>query len=136
MGSIAAHGCRKLTVAARRSASNTHGAAGLRRRCGGTMTGRQRIVSIILGAAGAIVSVLALAGFLLKMMRNGLDVPDSPSTKAYYDSIGASYADGFVAGFALCFSLTLVAVAVGTWAESRRKPSGSAPVRKPAAGVS
>jgi hypothetical protein len=100
------------------------------------MTGRQRIVSIVIGAVGAFVSILALAGFLLKIVRNGLDVPASPSTRAYYESIGATYSDGFVAGFALCFSLTLVAVAVGTWAETRQRSSGAAPPAKRAAEVS
>lgn len=92
------------------------------------MTSRQRIVSIFIGAVGSIVSVLALVGFLLKMMHNGLVLPEAPTTQAYYQSVGVAYADGFVAGFALCFFLTLLAVAVGTWFEGRRaraaRPAG------------
>jgi uncharacterized membrane protein len=84
------------------------------------MTSRQRIISILIGVAGSVVSVLALVGFLLKILRNGLVLPEAPTTQAYYASVGAAYADGFVAGFALCFSLTLLAVAVGTWFEARR----------------
>jgi hypothetical protein len=85
-----------------------------------TMTSRQRMVSILIGAAGAVASVIALAGFLLKIMRNGLELPEAPTTQAFYRSVGSAYGDGFVAGFALCFFLTLLAVAVGTWFEGRR----------------
>jgi hypothetical protein len=92
------------------------------------MTSRQRMVSILIGVAGAIASVIALAGFLLKMMRNGLERPDAPTLQAFYRSVGSAYADGFVAGFALCFFLTLLAVAVGTWFEGRR---ARAPKRTP-----
>src|SRR6188474_119648 len=84
------------------------------------MTSRQRILSIVIGVAGLIVSVFALVGFLLKMLRNDLVLPTVATTRAYYEFVGAAYADGFVAGFALCFFLTLLAVAVGTWFEARR----------------
>ena len=84
------------------------------------MTSRQRILSILIGVVGAIVSLFALVGFLLKIMHNGLVLPEAATTRAYYESVGAAYADGFVAGFALCFFLTLLAVAVGTWFEARR----------------
>ena len=94
------------------------------------MTQRQRIVSILIGLAGATASLLALVGFLLKMMRNGLVLPASPTAQAFYQTVGSAYADGFVAGFSLCFFLTLLAVAVGTWFESRRD-SGPAAVGRP-----
>lgn len=84
------------------------------------MTSRQRTLSILIGIIGAIGSVVALAGFLLKMSRNGLDLPDVATTQAFYASIGKAYSGGFVAGFSMCFFLTLVAVAVGTWFEARR----------------
>ena len=87
------------------------------------MTSRQRIISILIGVAGSVISVLALAGFLLKMLRNGLVLPEAHTTQAYYTSVGAAYADGYVAGFALCFFLTLLAVALGTWFEARRDRS-------------
>ena len=79
------------------------------------MTSRQRLVSILIGVAGAIASSLALAGFLLKIRRNGLEVPEAPTTQAFYQLVGTAYSWGFVAGFSLCFFLTLLAVAVGTW---------------------
>jgi hypothetical protein len=91
------------------------------------MTNRQRMMTVLIGVAGAVASVLALVGFLLKMMRNGLE-PVAPTTQAFYQSVGAAYGDGFVAGFALCFFLTLLAVAVGTWFEGRRERAKKAPV--------
>jgi len=84
------------------------------------MTTRQRGLSILIGVIGAAGSCLALAGFLLKIRRNGLELPDAPTAQAFYKSVGTAYSGGFVAGFSLCFFLTLLAVAVGTWFESRR----------------
>jgi hypothetical protein len=84
------------------------------------MTSRQRLLSILIGVVGAIGSFLALVGFLLKIRRNGLELPDAPTTQAYYQSVGTAYTGGFVAGFSLCFFLTLLAVAIGTWFENRR----------------
>ena len=85
------------------------------------MTSRQRLLSILIGVVGAIGSCRALARFLLKIQRNGLELPDAPTTQAFYRSVGTAYSGGFVAGFSLCFFLTLLAVAVGTWFENRRK---------------
>lgn len=101
----------------------------------GTMTNRQRMMTIFIGVAGAVASVLALVGFLLKMMRNGLEPPLAPTTQAFYQSVGTAYGDGFVAGFALCFFLTLLAVAVGTWFEGRRERARKAHAPRIAAQV-
>ena len=84
------------------------------------MTSRQRFLSILIGVAGVIGSALALIGFLLKIRGNGLELPAAPTTQAFYQSVGTAYSGGFVAGFSLCFFLTLLAVAVGTWFETRR----------------
>ena len=89
------------------------------------MTARQRGLSIVIGVIGAIGSCFALVGFLLKIRSNGLEVPDVPTTQAFYESVGTAYSGGFVAGFSLCFFLTLLAVAVGTWFESRRDAAAS-----------
>lgn len=86
------------------------------------MTSRQRFVSILIGVVGVVVSSMALAGFLLKIRRNGLEIPDGTTAQAIYQSAGTAYSGGFVAGFSLCFFLTLLAVAVGTWFENRRQP--------------
>jgi hypothetical protein len=84
------------------------------------MTSRQRLLSILIGIVGAVGSCVALAAFLVKMRRNGLVLPGAPTYQAFYQSVGEAYSGGFAAGFSLCFFLTLLAVAVGTWFESRR----------------
>jgi hypothetical protein len=97
------------------------------------MTSRQRFLSILIGVVGVIVSSFALAGFLLKIRRNGLEVPVGHTAQALYQSVGTAYSGGFVAGFSLCFFLTLLAVAIGTWFENRRDAAGQAtePLRNP-----
>jgi Sec-independent protein secretion pathway component TatC len=85
------------------------------------MTGRQRFTTIVIGLAGVTASVFALTRFLLKILRNRLESPDGATLQAFYRLVGAAYSDGFVAGFALCFFLTLLAVATGTWFEARRE---------------
>jgi hypothetical protein len=84
------------------------------------MTNSQRTISIVIGVVGAIGSCLALAGFLLKMRRNDLELPVAFNAQSFYGSVGRAYTGGFTAGFSLCFFLTLLAVAVGTWLEGRR----------------
>jgi hypothetical protein len=86
------------------------------------MTSRQRFLSILIGVIGVIGSSLALASFLLKVRSNDLELPVAATTQAFYQSVGTAYSGGFVAGFSLCFFLTLLAVAVGTWFENRRYP--------------
>ena len=89
------------------------------------MTRRQRLLSILIGVVGAIGSVIALAGFLVKVSQNALDIPKAATPQAFYQSVGAAYTGGFTAGFSLCFFLTLLAVAVGTWVESRRSANAT-----------
>jgi hypothetical protein len=84
------------------------------------MTSRQRFLSILIGILGVIGSSVALADFLLKIQRNGLEIPQGTTAQALYQSVGVAYSGGFVAGFSLCFFLTLLAVAIGTFFENRR----------------
>jgi len=77
-------------------------------------------MSILIGIVGAFGSMVALVAFLVKMHRNGLQFPGTLTPSSFYESVGMAYSGGFAAGFSLCFFLTLLAVAVGTWYESRR----------------
>jgi hypothetical protein len=84
------------------------------------MTTGQRTVSILIGVIGAVGSGFALASFLLKIRSNELELPSTLSAQSFYQSAGTAYTGGFTAGFSLCFFLTLLAVAIGTWFEKRR----------------
>ena len=84
------------------------------------MTRRQRFFSIVIGIVGALGSIAALAQFLMKVRRNGLEFPELATRQVLYRLVGTAYGGGFVAGFSLCFFLALLAVAVGTWLETRR----------------
>ena len=46
------------------------------------MTRRQRFASILIGVAGVVVSSFALAGFLLKIRHNRLEVPEGSTVQA------------------------------------------------------
>ena len=84
------------------------------------MTSRQRLLSILIGIVGASGSFVALAAFVLRVRSNSLVLPAAATKQAFYQSVGTAYSGGFTAGFSLCFFLTLLAVAVGTWFEQRR----------------
>jgi len=84
------------------------------------MTKRQRVFSILIGVPGAAASVLALSGFMLRVLRNQLPVPQAPTRQAFYQMVGKAYSGGFLHGFSLCFFLVLLAVAVSSWVEQRR----------------
>jgi hypothetical protein len=98
------------------------------------MTERQRLYSILIGVPGVVLSLLALAGFLFKILNNGLERPAGSTIQAFYRAVGEAYSGGFLHGFSLCFFLTLLAVAVGSWFDRRRAdaqredaPTGSRP---------
>jgi hypothetical protein len=87
------------------------------------MTTVQRRLSILIGVVGSIGvcgSCFAVGAFLHKIWRNGLVVPTVDTARAFYRTVGSAYSGGFLAGFSLCFFLTLLAVAVSTWFGSRR----------------
>lgn len=84
------------------------------------MTERQRLYSILIGIPGVVLSLLALAGFLLKILNNGLERPAGSTIQAFYRAVGEAYSGGFLHGFSLCFFLTLLAVATASWLERRR----------------
>lgn len=79
----------------------------------------QQRVAILIAILGTIASVLALSGFILRVHGNRLDLPRVATVPAFYGAVGDAYGEGFMAGFALCFFLTLLAVAVSAWFERR-----------------
>ena len=92
------------------------------------LTRRQRFYSIVIGACGAIGSLLALGVFIVRMRSNGLTLPGPPTKQAFYQSVGTAYSGGFTAGFSLCFFLMLLAVAIGTWFDGRKVARQADPI--------
>ena len=97
-------------VAALACRANTH-----------AMSRAQQRMAILIAIPGTIASVIALSGFFLRIINNRLELPHVPTVPAFYNAVGDAYGEGFMAGFALCFFLTLLAVAVGAWYEGRAK---------------
>lgn len=84
------------------------------------MSHRDRLAALAIGIPGALFCLGALGVFVGRVFNNELArFPRIPSTE-YYLAVGDAYSGGFATGFFLCFSLVLVAVAVGAWMEARR----------------
>ncbi len=93
------------------------------------MNGRQRLFSIIIGVIGSVASSIALGRFIIQIGKNALELPDLVTAQSFYQSVGKAYSAGFVAGFALCFSLMLLAVAVGTYFDDRKTAKAATKTR-------
>jgi hypothetical protein len=84
------------------------------------MSRRDRFAALVIGIPGALFCLGALGVFVGRVFNNELaKFPRIPSNE-YYLAVGDAYSGGFVTGFFLCFSLVLVAVALGAWVESHR----------------
>ena len=57
----------------------------------------------------------------MTMVNNELPWYHGPTAQEHYLAVGKSYSQGFTIGFFLCFSLALVAVSAGAWAQDRRR---------------
>jgi hypothetical protein len=80
-----------------------------------------RWLCIVIGATGVALSALNFSGMVETIRSNGLTSGEPVGLREHYLQVGAFYSRGFTTGFFFCFSLMLVAVAVGTWYDERRK---------------
>lgn len=87
------------------------------------MSLRHRWTALAVGIPGAVLCLGALSWFVARVFNNDLARPRRIPSSEYYLAVGEAYSGGFVTGFFLCFSLVLVAVAVGAWFEARRAAS-------------
>jgi len=91
-----------------------------------------RLAFIVVGLAGALISGISFLNIIEVIRTNGLTDGEPVGLREHYLQVGSFYSSGFTTGFFLCFSLMLVAIAVGTWYDERRKlrklSSGAAPV--------
>ena len=85
------------------------------------MTKAQRRTAMLIAVPGTLISFLALGAFILRVLHNRLELPSVATIPAFYSAVGDAYGEGFMAGFSLCFFLTLLAVAVSTWYEGRKR---------------
>ncbi len=90
------------------------------------MSSRHRRMALILAVPGIAACVFATATFLLDFEHNRLPWDRLESHRGQYLAMGQAFGRGFVSGFFLCFFLMLVAIAVGTWFEQRRRQRGTA----------
>jgi len=86
------------------------------------MNSRHRRMALILSVPGIAACTFAIAAFLLDFQHNRIPFGGLLSHREQYLALGRAFSRGFVSGFFLCFFLMLVAVAVGTWYEQRRRP--------------
>ncbi|MBI3450048.1 MAG: hypothetical protein HY049_14180 [Acidobacteria bacterium] len=80
-----------------------------------------RLAMIVAGVAGAGLSAVNFLESIGLIQTNALTDGDPVGLRDHYLQIGRFYSRGFTTGFFFCFSLMLVAIAVGTWYDERRK---------------
>jgi len=85
------------------------------------MTRPARFALILAGIAGAIFSSLKFLEIIRVIRTNGLTDGEPVDLREHYLQVGTFYSRGFTTGFFFCFSLMLVAIAIGTWYDERRK---------------
>jgi len=88
-----------------------------------------RWILAISGFAGSLLSLVSILDLVEAMRGNGLTDGAPVGLQEHYFQVGSFYSRGFTTGFFLCFSLMLVAIAVGTWYDERRRARGRAPSR-------
>ncbi|MDH3626131.1 MAG: hypothetical protein OEV00_02175 [Acidobacteriota bacterium] len=81
----------------------------------------------MVAVAGAGICLTVITAFFLRIIRNELPWNNGDGARQLYQLVGESYGKGFTAGFFLCFSLTIVAIAISAWVEQIRsaRPSNS-----------
>jgi hypothetical protein len=77
-----------------------------------------RIAGISVSVAGAAVAAAAVVRFIRSVARNRVDGSEALTRiPEYYRQIGHHYAQGFTAGFFLCYFMMLFAVIAGSWVD-------------------
>ena len=84
------------------------------------MIRRHRRMAVILAIPGIAACLFAIVTFLRDFLYNRIPWRPLLSHRDVYMAMGGAFRQGFVAGFFLCFFLTMTALAVGTWFEQRK----------------
>ncbi len=85
------------------------------------MNATLRWILIVVGMAGVLLSTVGFVDFVQVIRSNGVTEGEPVGLRDHYLQLGAFYSRGFTTGFFFCFSLMLVAVAIGTWYDERVK---------------
>jgi len=80
-----------------------------------------RWVLIVVGFAGILLTSAGVVDAIQIFQTNGVTHGDPVGLRDHYLQLGTFFTRGFTTGFFFCFSLMLVAIAVGTWYDERRK---------------
>lgn len=98
-------------------------------RRGVDLNSRQRWGLIVLALAGVGVTSAGVVAFVLNIVQNNLPWDTQSTIRDHYLAVGDSFSQGFLTGFFLCFFLSLVAVALGSWMDQVRRRRDRAPQR-------
>ncbi len=95
------------------------------------MNSTVRWVLVVAGIAGVVFSRFGFFDMIEVIRTNALTDGQPVGLRDHYLQVGRFYTRGFTTGFFFCFSLMLVAIAVGTLYDERRKArlAASAPLR-------
>ena len=74
---------------------------------------RKRWAMGLIAGTGATVTVVMILTFVLGIVQNSLPWSPNYTVREHYVAVGDSFSQGFMAGFFLCFFLSLVALAIG-----------------------
>ena len=85
------------------------------------MNSTVRWVLLVMGAAGVVFGLFGVFDIVETIRTNGVTDGEPVGLREHYLQIGWFYTRGFTTGFFLCFSLMLVAIAIGTYYDERRK---------------
>lgn len=70
----------------------------------------RRLMIAVVPLAGVAVCVIAVVSFVLTIVQNTLPWSPRQTIRDHYLAVGASYSQGFLAGFFLCLFLVLAGI--------------------------
>lgn len=94
------------------------------------MNSTVRWVLVVAGAAGVVFSLFGFIDMIEVFRTNAVTDGQPVGLRDHYLQLGRFYTRGFTTGFFFCFSLMLVAIAVGTLYDERRRTRRRAEARE------
>ncbi len=94
------------------------------------MNSTVRWVLVVAGAAGVVFSLFGFIDMIEVFRTNAVTDGQPVGLREHYLQLGRFYTRGFTTGFFFCFSLMLVAIAVGTLFDEHRKTRWRAEARE------